>query len=88
MAKIVSINEHFQHFQHDLRAKLKRTMRLKMAKIVGRQRIRNRQAIQQALDLRSAGVTYSQIARHLSLSTIAPINWCGPALDGIFFAHW
>jgi hypothetical protein len=58
-------------------------MGLKMAQIVATQRIRNRQLIQHALDLRKTGATYSQIARHLSLSTTRAYQLVRAGMDEV-----
>jgi hypothetical protein len=52
-----------------LRAKLKCTMRLKMAQMAARKRIRNRSVVQRALELRVTGATYVEIGCSLRLST-------------------
>jgi hypothetical protein len=54
-----------------------------MAQIVARQRIRNRQVIQQALELRKTGATYLQIGRYLNLSTTRVYQLVRAGIDEI-----
>jgi hypothetical protein len=51
--------------------------------MIARHRIRHRQAVQQALDLRRAGATYLQIGQHLSLSTTRAYQLVRAGIDEV-----